>query len=855
MIPIRLTIEGFLSYQQAVTIDFTDFQLACVSGANGAGKSSILDAITWALFGIARSRSDAIINQNCQAAEVGFDFEYENQNYRLRRFKSIDKALVLELFKFDLENDRWRPLTEHTVTETQKRIVSILRLDYDSFVNAAFFLQGKADSFANLTPTRRKDILSNILGLEVWESYRDSVSVTLREEEMKLNQITGILQEIESEIASEDQIIHDLEQLQLSEKAKQETKQNLVLILDQARQLEQSRKNSEQQISMFEKDLLSRSQQFQQKREKQTKLQERLISLHLKLENADKIKKDFQAWKDTRAELENWLDKREQFLSLEKEKSKLEQAIAMQKTTLETQLMSLQSDAKTIEKQRLLYPQLKKDLSDLQSRLHALESRLGSQKEFPLQVEALQNVKIQKTETIKQLTLLNDQLREHLKEFQKAGPECPFCKQPLTVAHRETYQNLTKTEGLQRKEEITRLQTEVSEINTQITELKNKIEHFSELDRERQQLEQKKAQTEVQLSQVEDLLQIWDSQKAPLLTSIGKELKQADYANHERKKVAALLPAMEAIGYDAQKHQQSKTEENRLRTSENLMRELETAQATYEPLRMQAAELEREISELSEEIEQKISQLESLRNIHREQFSDIPDLINLQKQLDLVQIELNQINIKIGGEKQKLVAIKHRKESQVSYQAQKSDLRLAISRYEKLKEAFGKNGIPAQLIEQALPQIEEHANLLLDRLTNGGMTIRFETQSDYKDKKRQDKKETLDILINDLNGNTRAYEMFSGGEAFRINFAIRMALSQVLAKRSGAKLQTLVIDEGFGSQDAEGRQRVIEAINHVRSNFAKILVITHLEELKDAFPARIEVEMTSKGSQVQVQVF
>ena len=159
------------------------------------------------------------------------------------------------------------------------------------------------------------------------------------------------------------------------------------------------------------------------------------------------------------------------------------------------------------------------------------------------------------------------------------------------------------------------------------------------------------------------------------------------------------------------------------------------------------------------------------------------------------------------------------------------------------------------MIEQALPLIEEHANLLLDRLTNGGMTIRFETQSDYKDKKRQDKKETLDILINDLNGNTRAYEMFSGGEAFRINFAIRMALSQVLAKRSGAKLQTLVIDEGFGSQDAEGRQRVIEAINHVRSNFAKILVITHLEELKDAFPARIEVEMTSKGSQVQVQVF
>jgi len=76
----------------------------------------------------------------------------------------------------------------------------------------------------------------------------------------------------------------------------------------------------------------------------------------------------------------------------------------------------------------------------------------------------------------------------------------------------------------------------------------------------------------------------------------------------------------------------------------------------------------------------------------------------------------------------------------------------------------------------------------------------------------------------------------------------------VLAHRAGARLQTLVIDEGFGSQDANGRQRLIEAINQVRGDFEKILVITHLEELKDAFPARIEVEKGAAGSTVRVQV-
>jgi DNA repair protein SbcC/Rad50 len=61
-----------------------------------------------------------------------------------------------------------------------------------------------------------------------------------------------------------------------------------------------------------------------------------------------------------------------------------------------------------------------------------------------------------------------------------------------------------------------------------------------------------------------------------------------------------------------------------------------------------------------------------------------------------------------------------------------------------------------------------------------------------------------------------------------------------------------VIDEGFGSQDTLGRQRLVEAINLVKDDFAKILVITHLDELKDSFPTRIEVEKTDRGSMVTV---
>ena len=85
--------------------------------------------------------------------------------------------------------------------------------------------------------------------------------------------------------------------------------------------------------------------------------------------------------------------------------------------------------------------------------------------------------------------------------------------------------------------------------------------------------------------------------------------------------------------------------------------------------------------------------------------------------------------------------------------------------------------------------------------------------------------EELEIKISDEMG-IRNYETFSGGESFRIDFAIRIALSKLLASRSGAPLPILFIDEGFGSQDFKGQQTMIEAIQSIRNDFKKIIVIT-----------------------------
>jgi exonuclease SbcC len=168
--------------------------------------------------------------------------------------------------------------------------------------------------------------------------------------------------------------------------------------------------------------------------------------------------------------------------------------------------------------------------------------------------------------------------------------------------------------------------------------------------------------------------------------------------------------------------------------------------------------------------------------------------------------------------------------------------------YRDLARAFGKRGIQAWLIEIALPEIEVEANKLLGRMTDNRMSVKIETQ---RETKKGDTVETLDIKIADELG-TRNYEMFSGGEAFRIDFAIRIALSKLLARRAGAPLPTLIIDEGFGTQDSNGLEKLKEAIISIQDDFEKILVVTHIEEFRDAFPTRIDITKTEDGSTIEV---
>ncbi|HZY41178.1 MAG TPA: SbcC/MukB-like Walker B domain-containing protein, partial [Anaerolineae bacterium] len=272
-----------------------------------------------------------------------------------------------------------------------------------------------------------------------------------------------------------------------------------------------------------------------------------------------------------------------------------------------------------------------------------------------------------------------------------------------------------------------------------------------------------------------------------------------------------------------------------------------------------AIEAAREAAQSIEHLAKRRSDWQTTLDVDRQNQADIAaqigstraglgDLAQIQADYEQVRRDEAYARKSLGAAEQKLSACEALIKQRDAKVADRKQWAAEKGIYEELRLAFSKKGVPAMIIEAAIPEIEDEANALLSRITGGRMHLRFDTQ---RETVKGDTVETLDIKIADELG-TRPYENYSGGEQFRVNFAVRIALSKLLARRAGAQLQTLVIDEGFGALDSAGRDRLVEAINVIQDDFQRILVITHLDELKDAFPVRIEVTKTSEGSQISI---
>ncbi|MBM4426472.1 MAG: SMC family ATPase [Chloroflexi bacterium] len=865
MIPRHLRISGFLSYRDPIDLDFSLINLACISGHNGAGKSSLLDAFTWSLFGEARGKGTDVINlsQDVKAAEVALTFEYEGNVYRVQRTLPRGKSTVLEFQVLDgerkaeggrqeLEGGIWRPLTEKSTRETQARIERTLQLDYETFINASFFLQGKADQFTQKKASERKAVLSTILGLEIWNTYKDRTAEKRKLLERDVDEIDGRIAEIDAELSEEDvrkmrlqELESSLVQLSNARLAQEKTLENIkntAAVLNEQRKLMEtlakSLGNSRASLAGLENRLAEKETELAQYADLVTRAKE--------------IESTYKAWQKVRADVEKMDGVAAQFREHDEKRQPLLREIEVEKAKLEQELGELGRQYAVISDQVSGIAELEEQLESAQSALGEAESRIKERAEL----EASRNEARERQAAMK---VENETLRTQMDELKiridalsvAEGAECPLCGQPLSDAHRKSTLKQLEKEGKEKGDAFRKNVAESKILEERVASCEARIKSLSNADLERVKFSNSISQVTLQLESTTAQNKDWERSGAKRLKEIEKVLGSEKYAVEAQKALKSLDKELSKLGYDVSTHNAKRAEELELREVEVDYHKLDSAREVSKRIEKEIKELEKEVISKRGEVEEQ----EAVYNEAAEQLAkseaESPNLQEAERKLFDLREDENRVRDEAGAARQRVEVLSTLRARKADYASQREELNQNILRHKSLERAFGKDGVPALLIEQALPQIEQKANDLLDRLSDGQMSIRFVTQAEYKDKKRDDLKETLDIQISDASG-TRDYEMYSGGEAFRVNFAVRLALSEILAQRKGARLQTLVIDEGFGSQDVQGRQRLIEAINAVKNDFAKIFIITHLDELKDAFPNRIEIEKSERGSTVRV---
>jgi len=266
---------------------------------------------------------------------------------------------------------------------------------------------------------------------------------------------------------------------------------------------------------------------------------------------------------------------------------------------------------------------------------------------------------------------------------------------------------------------------------------------------------------------------------------------------------------------------------------------------SYQSMRKTTATIIKKKIDLTYSEQSLFAQIHSLKKEIEKSSSEKILLEEKKKKINIILTQKYENFIRAEHIFKKMIEEKiEREKKQKDYEEQALKEEERLQRYRELIAILGKDGIQSLIIEESIPIIEYEANTILQKISPNGSTISLFSSKELQDGRSKD---TLDIIISDGYG-IRPYEFFSGGEAFRIDLALRIGLAKTLARRTGITIKTFIIDEGFGSQDSDSLDLIVQTLHSLQSEFELIIVVSHLTPLKDQFPLHITVHKGQLGS-------
>jgi exonuclease SbcC len=853
VIPARLSMRNFLCYRDNVPpLDFSGIHVACLSGDNGHGKSALLDGITWALWGKARARTeDELVHLGRTEAEVDFEFLVDSARYRVirKRKRAGARSRGESMLDFFVEGpDGWRVINGNTLRETEGRIQETLHMDYETFINSAFLMQGRADEFVRKTAAQRKEVLASILGLEQYDRLAERCKELAKEAELRRRQLEMAIESIDQQLSRRGEYEQQLEEVQAELAQTEEEAAAQEQLADTLRRAAEALEHQRQQLQRAEEQWQRAADELQRHHRQVAQHQERIDQYQATVGQAEAIRQGHERLQEARAREGELTRIHSALMELRVEEEGLQRQIdlAQQQLTNEAhnkagQVEDLAASAAALGEWREEKEAAAAELAGLAGQEDELAAMGQEEREALAEAQALRAANQQLESGI-------EELRRRGEELATAGARCPLCGTDLGE---EQVHHICQHYRLEEEDKENKLQENeerAGDLSRQAEELRRRIAALEgDVRKRRSELDQRVALLEQQIEQGETAEKELPGIRHEL-AALEERIAKEDYAHQERGRLQDMRREMAALAYDAGAHEESRREMEELAGFEERFRQLGEAEKLLEREQQGLAAAEENRDRWQQGAEEARQEVERLKAEVAGQPDVGPQLVEVRQRLEgLRDVERRQRQA-LGALQQEIDRCRTLEEERLPKVETLNQAGSDKAIYDELATAFGKNGVQALIIDGALPEIADEANRLLSQMTNGRMSLTMSTQ---RETQRGTVVETLDIKIADELG-TRSYEMFSGGEAFRINFALRIALSRLLARRAGAPLPTLVIDEGFGTQDSAGRERLVEAIHAIQDDFRCLLVITHIDELRDAFPVRIEVTKTPEGSTIAV---
>ncbi len=902
MIPLKLQLKNFLSYGPVMqTIDFTPYHLICLAGKNGHGKSALLDALTWAVWGQARKSGaspkadEGLLRLGQTQMLVSLDFSCNGNMYRVRRDYTVSAGKGIAHADFgilDPSTGNFKALTDKTIRTTQEKIDQVIGLTYDSFVNSVFLRQGNSNEFSKKSPKDRKEILATILGLDHYESLRKRSLDRARQATLERENLITLYERLTAQLNQEGTSIEQLKEVKhkLAHITDQEK-----YIHDQVARYEQERKllgEQQQQCSILS---IQQDQLTRQIHEHRQVLRDKVEQWRFVLRQ-QRIYTDYDKLGHEKKELERELvriqeqttqrlELRERYIVAKEQEQRCVQHQAVKHNQLmqshDQQCATREINLQTIQAQLVEHInhnyELEQEYRATQEQHETQAAKLKHYATYDTTLKELEKEFERRKMFYHKFITRGNHLKTELKNLahkkKLAGdgqrPSCPLCEQHLSHEHKRLLESKFHEQESFFVHQLTRLGSVIKKLKSLLIDQHEHINHIKNKREERNRLVIMSDELEKKLVRLSTLIAEHEIKKSALEHLVSEAQAALTQATHMRDEQV-----------HAHEHFLAENIELRQLQEQAMQYDMQLATLVYNMehhtnITQRLASISQQLTVASEIVQQSILQqqrkkeihehcnmLKSLKIVQKNLERELLMYSNLDRKLYLIeqqQVELAQHLKTLVKEKEVLVREtgsleqqirmfeQHTQEAQ-DYSKRMSELEIIATEYQAIAQALGKDGIQGLLIEDAIPEIEQEANALLSKLTDNQAHLMIES---LRDLKSGGTKETLDIKISDALG-IRPYELFSGGEAFRIDFALRIALSKLLARRGGTSLQMLIIDEGFGSQDEEGLSHIMDALHKIQDDFAKIIIVSHLQNMKEQFPVQLLVHKGPNGSLVRI---